>query len=81
VLPALVAGQTLVLQREPTNPYDPLAIAVHTDTGNKLGYLPRRLNEIPATLMDSGRNLTAIITSVAREAPPWEMVELEICLG
>ena len=29
----------------------------------------------------SGRSLAAVITSVARDAPPWEMVELEIRLG
>ena len=81
VLPELVEGQSLVLQREPANPHDLLAIAVHTATGRKLGYLPRQLNEIPAFLMDSGRSMAAVITSVARDAPPWEMVELEIRLG
>lgn len=81
VLPTLVAGEPLILQREPLNPHDPLAIAVRTAAGGKLGYLPRRLNEIPASLMDSGRSMAAVITSVARDAPPWEMVELEIRLG
>lgn len=81
LLPTLVTGQTLVVQREPDNPHDPLAIAVHTAAGGKLGFLPRRLNEIPAALMDSGRNLTAVITDVDREAPPWAMVEVELRLG
>ena len=81
VLPTLVAGEPLVLQREPLNPHDSLAIAVLTAAGGKLGYLPRRLNEIPATLMDSGHSLAAVITSVVRDAPPWEMVEMEIRLG
>ena len=81
VLPTLVAGEPLILQREPLNPHDPLAIAVRTAAGGKLGYLPRRLNEIPASLMDSGRSMAAVITSVARDAPPWEMVEMEIRLG
>ena len=80
-LPALVPGLPLVLHREPANPHDPLAIAVHTTAGSKLGYIPRRLNEIPATLMDSGHHLAAVIAGVARDAPPWEMVEMEIRLG
>jgi hypothetical protein len=81
ILPHLAVGQELVLQREPENPYDDLAVAVHTTTGQKLGYLPRHLNEIPAALMDNGRQLTAGITNLSRNAPPWEMVELEIRLG
>ncbi len=81
VLPGLAAGQQLILKREPANLYDPLAIAVHTASGSKIGYLPRRLNEIPSTLMDSGRPLTAVIAGVAPSASPWEMVEMEINLG
>jgi hypothetical protein len=81
ILPQLTVGQKLVLQREPENPYDHLAVAVHTSAGRKLGYLPRHLNEIPAALMDNGRQLTAGITALSRNAPPWEMVELEIRLG
>lgn len=80
LLPKLGAGQTLILQREPTNPYDPLAIALHTTAGCKLGYLPRRLNEIPATLMDNGHYLEAVIADVSRDAPPWEMVEVDVHL-
>lgn len=81
LLPKLAADQTLILKREPTNPYDPLAIAVHAATGGKLGYLPRRLNEIPSHLMDSGHPLAAVIAEVARNAPPWEKIEMEIRLG
>ncbi|MDO5675567.1 MAG: HIRAN domain-containing protein [bacterium] len=81
MLPQLAVGQALVLQREPANPYDALAIAVHTQTGTKLGYLPRRLNEIPANLMDGGRHLTASITTLTAKAPTWEMVELELYFG
>lgn len=81
LLQKLEHGQTLLLTRESANPYDPLAIAVHTATNGKLGYLPRQLNEIPATLMDDGHRLTAIIATVSPNAPPWEMVEVEVRLG
>ncbi|MFH7326886.1 HIRAN domain-containing protein [Desulfurivibrio sp. C05AmB] len=57
LLPRLKERQALVLKREPENPHDPLAIAVHAVNGDKLGYLPWRLNEIPAGLMDGGRSL------------------------
>lgn len=81
ILPTLREGQPLILQREPDNPYDPLAIVVRTSSGRKLGYLPRRLNEIPAGLMDAGQGLMAVIVSVNRDAPPWEMVEVEVRLA
>ena len=40
VVPALVFGESLVLRREPDNPYDALAIEILTRTGSKLGYVP-----------------------------------------
>jgi hypothetical protein len=81
VLPGLAAGQRLALKREPQNPYDPLAIAVYTPSGSRIGYLPRRLNEVPSFLMDSGYPLEAVISGVARNARPWEAVEVDIRFG
>jgi hypothetical protein len=80
-LPGLTAGQRLALKREPQNPYDPLAIAVHAPSGSRIGYLPRRLNDIPSFLMDSGHPLEAVIAGVAPSASPWEAVEVEIRFG
>lgn len=81
LLPGLAPGQRLMLKREPANPHDPLAIAVHTVSGSKIGYLPRYINEIPATLMDRDCPLKAVIAHVAPSAPPWEAVEVKIRLG
>lgn len=81
MLTRIKAGQPLCLEQEPDNPHDPLAIAVRTREGRKLGYLPRRLNEIPAGLMDSGQRLSAVVIAVDRDAPPWEMVEMEVVMG
>jgi hypothetical protein len=81
VLPWLAAGQRLSLKREPHNPYDPLAIAVHTPSGSRIGYLPRQLNDIPSFLMDNGHPLEAVIAGVAPNASPWEAVEVEIRFG
>lgn len=81
VIPTLKDRQRLILQREPKNPHDRFAISVHTASGRKLGYLPRRLNEIPAKLMDDGHQLAAILVSVTPAAPPWEILEMEILLG
>ena len=45
----------LMLQREPKNEYDELAILIHDQKGNKLGYVPRAKNEVLARLMDAGK--------------------------
>lgn len=51
------AGQILILRREPSNPYDDLAIAVLTLADEKLGYVPRHRNPVLARLMDAGKRL------------------------
>ena len=54
-------GQRLALRRQPENRYDALAIEVLGPEGHKLGYVPRRRNEMPARLMDAGIRLTASV--------------------
>lgn len=54
-------GDYLCLVREPENRYDELAILVTTRQGYVLGYIPRRVNHQPATLMDSGEKIYAIL--------------------
>ena len=76
-LAQLRPGQALTLRREPENLHDELAIAVHAG-GVKFGYLPRRLNEIPANLMDSGRRVVARVSEVNPDAPPWESLVMEV---
>lgn len=44
------------------------------------GDLPRRMNEIPAGLMDGGQRPAALVVAVDRNAPPWEMVEMEVVM-
>lgn len=80
-LEGLQAGQPLALRREPENPHDGLAIAVHDPGGTKLGYLPRRLNEIPAGLMDQGRRVVVRVVELDPAAPPWEALVLEVGVG
>lgn len=55
--PRLTPGTKLRFFREPDNAYDPLAIAVQDEQGNKLGYIPRGKNEILSRLMDGGKLL------------------------
>lgn len=65
--PTLAPGCLLVLQREPANPHDPLAIMIFDESGNHLGYVPRAKNEALARLMDAGKLLFARL-----EAKSWQ---------
>lgn len=55
----LSVGKKLTLLREPDNPFDELAILI-MDGERKLGYIPRRKNEVLARLMDAGKYLYAV---------------------
>ncbi len=57
VEPVLASGCILVLQREPANPHDPLAIMILDEHSRHLGYVPRQKNEALARLMDAGKLL------------------------
>ena len=51
-------GDTVQLIREPDNKFDKYAIRIENMAGNKMGYIPRSLNHIPARLMDAGKMIT-----------------------
>jgi len=63
-VPNLVIGESLILRREPANPYDDLAIVVLAAGGLKLGYIPRHRNPVLARLMDAGKLLIASVASL-----------------
>lgn len=58
----MIAGMQLPLLREPDNLYDTFAIQVVDVQKRKLGYMPRRMNHIPARLLDAGKLLYVKIT-------------------
>lgn len=60
----LEEGDLLYLVRQPDNQYDSSAILVTTDDGYVLGYIPKQKNPLPASMLDSGRNLYAILTEI-----------------
>ena len=60
-LPGLTQGTALSLRREPSNPHDPHAVAVHGPDGKRLGYIPREANAPVATLLGRGARVEAVI--------------------
>jgi len=61
------AEETLLLEREPDNPFGKNAIAVHAapldeiDHDDKIGYISHELAEELAPLMDSGHRITCMV--------------------
>ena len=55
--PELQHEQLLMLIREPNNEHDEKAILIVTEDGQKLGYVPRKNNEVLSNLMDAGKLL------------------------
>jgi hypothetical protein len=76
-------GLAVDLRREADNEHDPDAIAVVTPDGRRLGYLPRRRNEVIARLLDAGKPLTATIREWSRpdDESPWLDITLAIALA
>ena len=55
--PELRKHQLLMLKREPKNKDDDKAILILTEDGQKLGYVPKKKNEVLSNLMDAGKLL------------------------
>ena len=67
ILDVLEKGQRLVLCREPKNKFDEYAILVQNEKRQKIGYMLRRMNHIPARLMDAGKLLYVKVRKVSAE--------------
>jgi hypothetical protein len=67
---ALPLEGELILIREPANPHDEHAIAVHWQ-GRRIGYVPRCYNPVLASLMDAGKRLSARLLSTRPQCPEW----------
>jgi len=63
-------GSALQLRRDPDNPHDPNAIAVHpTDGGEQVGWVPRELAAELAPELDAGKPWSAIVLREQRASP------------
>lgn len=74
----LKKGEQLLLRREPHNEYDNFAIEVYNLDQQKLGYVPKHLNQVIATLMDQRCEITAMISSIF--TTEWEPVNIRLYL-
>ena len=78
---ALKVGEVVSLVREANNKYDSLAIRVDNSSGEKLGYVPRKKNEILARLLDGGKMLYGIVSEKEiSEYSNWVDITIRICM-
>ena len=67
---AVEPGKPLELRRDPANPHDPNAIAVHpVGGGEQVGWVPRELAAELAPELDSGRPWSALVLREQRRSP------------
>lgn len=66
---SLQADEALRLVPEPENPYDPLAMALYTQTGVKIGFSPRYFLQDLHRLRDAQVPLTVTVEQVNLDAP------------
>ncbi len=52
IVAALQPGAELTLIREPSNPFDPLAVAIYDAEGRKLGFVPKKQNTVLSQFID-----------------------------
>jgi HIRAN domain-containing protein len=62
-------GRRLVLRRDAGNAHDPNAIAVDTEDGEQLGWVPRELAADLARELDAGRAWSALALREQRASP------------
>jgi hypothetical protein len=67
---AVAPGRPLALRRDPGNPHDPNAIAVHlAGGGEQVGWVPREVAADIAPELDAGRPWSAAVLREQRRSP------------
>lgn len=79
VLKEIKKGDRLVLRRE-DNKYDEKAILILSDSGKKLGYVPKKDNVVFSRLMDAGKLLAAYISELDPKSVDYMHISIGIYL-
>jgi HIRAN domain len=62
-------GRALELRRDPGNPHDPSAIAVHAPGAAQVGWVPREIAAELAPALDAGEPWAAVVLREQRASP------------
>ena len=74
VFPQLTENMVLCLLRDTNNEHDELAIGVWFNQ-IRIGWVPRKQNEVVARLMDAGKNICLRISALSKEADNWKRID------
>lgn len=77
-LSTMKIGESLILKREPSNPYDDKAIEIFTQDHIKLGYIPRYKNELPSSMMDQDIQLLVEVEEINHSEDSWRKVKFRV---
>lgn len=73
----LTQGTLVAFRREPSNPYDTLAIQILNEVGERIGYVPKAQNEVLARLMDGGKLLFGKVEKKT-ERKGWIAIDIKV---
>ncbi|HOP86549.1 MAG TPA: HIRAN domain-containing protein [Syntrophorhabdaceae bacterium] len=74
---SLHVGESLLLKREPHNPYDERAIEVYRGN-DKLGYIPRKDNGVISQVLDRNEKLVTHIFWLKKDTDPWNRIGIRV---
>jgi hypothetical protein len=72
-------GDRLRFERDPGNAHDARAVKVFSPGGERVGWLPVDVNDIPARLMDAGKELYGSVVDVERRGS-WTRIRMDVYL-
>lgn len=72
-------GDRLRFERDSGNAHDARAVKVFSPGGERVGWLPVDVNDIPARLMDAGKELYGSVVDVERRGS-WTRVRMDVYL-
>ncbi|MDD5960233.1 MAG: HIRAN domain-containing protein [Methanobrevibacter wolinii] len=79
ILSDMKIGDILKLSREKCNRYDSYAILIKYNN-KKVGYVPKNKNLILANLMDGGKELYGVITSLSEPFENYKSIKCDVFL-
>lgn len=77
VIRGIKEGDELELIPEPTNKYDPNAVAIYFGEDH-IGYVPKKFSSEISAMIETEPDTTCVATQVNPKNKMWEMLEVEI---
>lgn len=79
IFPQLKENMILRLQRDPKNEHDEMAIGIYFGE-TRIGWVPRKQNEVVARLMDAGKNICLRVKEFYEEEDLWRHIDCKMYL-